>query len=333
MAEIGRKLGVSYLLEGSVRRAGDRVRITAQLIEAATGAHVWAERYDRSLEDVFAVQEEVARSIAWTLVGRIEDARLQQTLRQPTSSLAAYDCVLRGLAHFRGYAPDDNQKAYDFFQQAVALDPHYAVAHAYHAVVWVGMHGHASAPAEVLDTAFEIAAHAAALDPNESRCERALAFIWLYRRQYATAEHHFRRAHELNPNDADRMMGMGYVLAARGKAEEGLRWMEEAMRLNPFYPTWYRLQLGIALYSLRHYGEAAEALKSRPNASYWSRARVAACYAQLGQTQLASMEAAEVLRILPAFSAENFLQTDVLLERIVDREHLREGLLKAGLPP
>ena len=98
MAEIGRKLGVSFLLEGSIRRAGERLRITAQLIEAATGAHVWADRYDRSLENIFAVQDEVARSIAWTLVGRIEDARLQQTLRQPTSSLAAYDCVLRGLA-------------------------------------------------------------------------------------------------------------------------------------------------------------------------------------------------------------------------------------------
>ena len=127
----------------------------------------------------------------------------------------------------------------------------------------------------MLDTAFEMASHAARLDPNESRCERALAFIWLYRREYATAEHHFRRAHELNPNDADRMVGVGYILTVRGKPAEGLRWMEEAMRLNPFYPAWYRVTLGITLYSLRRYGEAAEALKGRPNASYWSRARVA----------------------------------------------------------
>ena len=106
LAEIGRRLGVSYLLEGSVRRAGARVRITAQLIEAATGAHLWAERYDRSLDDIFAVQDEVAQTIVSTLVGRIEDARLQQSLRKPTTSLAAYDCLLRGLAHFRSDAGD-----------------------------------------------------------------------------------------------------------------------------------------------------------------------------------------------------------------------------------
>src|SRR5687768_16363221 len=110
IAEIGRKLGVSYILEGSIRRHGGRVRITAQLLEAATGAHLWAERYDRSLDDIFAVQEDVAQMIVSTLVGRIEESRLQQSLRKPTISLAAYDCVLRGIAHYRGYADEDNQK-------------------------------------------------------------------------------------------------------------------------------------------------------------------------------------------------------------------------------
>jgi TolB-like protein len=111
MAEIGRRLGVAYLLEGSVRRAGQRVRITAQLIEAASGAHLWAERYDRSLDDVFAVQDEVARMIVSALVGRIEDVGLMRTTRAPTDSLGAYDCLLRGLAYFRGYGDDDNRKA------------------------------------------------------------------------------------------------------------------------------------------------------------------------------------------------------------------------------
>ena len=122
---------MSYLLEGSVRRAGARVRITAQLIEAATGAHLWAERYDRSLDDIFAVQDEVAQTIVSTLVGRIEDARLQQSLRKPTTSLAAYDCLLRGLAHFRSDTETANQQALEMFEKAVALDPRYAVAHSY----------------------------------------------------------------------------------------------------------------------------------------------------------------------------------------------------------
>jgi adenylate cyclase len=332
LAEIGRRLGVSYLLEGSVRRAGERIRITAQLIEAASGAHVWAERYDRKLDDIFAVQDEVARMIVSTLVGRIEDARLKKSLRKPTVSLAAYECVLRGLSHFRGYADDDNRKAYEMFEQALALDPQYALAHAYLAVTGVALHGNASAPPEVLDTAFERATHAAELDPHESRCQRALGIIWLFRRDYGTAEYHFRRALELNPNDADRIMGVGYILTLRGRPEEGLGRMEEAMRLNPFYPTWYNTQHAIALYSLRRYGEAAQTLKRRPNPSYWSRARLAACYAQLGEMSEVEEQVAAIHRLRPDFSIAEFLRSDVLLERAEDREHLREGLIRAGLP-
>ena len=154
LTEIGRKLGVSFILEGSVRRAGQRVRITAQLIEAASGTHLWAERYDRSLDDIFTVQDEVAQTIVSTLVKRIEDAKLQQSLRKPTTSLAAYDCLLRGLAHFRSDADTANQLALEMFEKAVALDPRYAVAHAYRCLRPVVMNGHASAPAEVLDVAF-----------------------------------------------------------------------------------------------------------------------------------------------------------------------------------
>ncbi|MGA7086183.1 MAG: adenylate/guanylate cyclase domain-containing protein, partial [Pseudolabrys sp.] len=110
LAEIGRQLGVAYLVEGSIRRAGERVRVTAQLLEADTGMHIWTDRYDRGLEDIFAVQEEVARTIVSTLVGRIDDARLQKSLRRPPASLAAYDCLLRGLARYRGFAKEDNQK-------------------------------------------------------------------------------------------------------------------------------------------------------------------------------------------------------------------------------
>ena len=131
MAEIGRRLGVSYLLEGSVRRSGQRLRITAQLIEAATGAHLWAERYDRSLDDIFAVQDEVAQTIVAALVGRIEAARLQQSFRKPTVSLAAYDCLLRGLAHFEGDTEAPIEQALEMFERAVALDTRYAVAHSY----------------------------------------------------------------------------------------------------------------------------------------------------------------------------------------------------------
>jgi TolB-like protein/Tfp pilus assembly protein PilF len=333
VAEIGRRLGVSYLLEGSVRRAGDRVRITAQLIETASGMHLWAERYDRKLDDIFAVQDEVAQTIAATLVGRIEDARLRQVLNKPTTSLAAYDCWLRGMAFFKGHAEDDNRNAYEMFTRAVALDPGYALAHAYVAFVWVALHGHSSAPADVLNAAFATATHALELDPQESRCHRILAHIWLNRRDYNMAEHHLRRALDLNPNDADARAGIGHLLALGGKPEEALVSLESAMRLNPLHPTWYNVFLAIAHYSLRHYDEAARALQQVSDPGYWSRARLAACYAQLGRTGEADVQVTEILKQKPDFSITGFFRDDVLLEREEDRQLLREGLIKAGLPP
>ena len=171
LAEIGRQLGVAYLLEGSIRRAGERVRVTAQLLEADTGMHIWADRYDRGLEDIFAVQEEVARTIVSTLVGRIQDASLQKSLRRPPASLAAYECLLRGVAHYRGFGEDDNRKAHEMFERAVALDPQYALAHAYLVAASLALHGSAAAPPEVLDAAFAAASHALELDPQESYCQ------------------------------------------------------------------------------------------------------------------------------------------------------------------
>jgi TolB-like protein len=152
LAEVGRQLGVSYLDQGSVRRAGDRLRITAQLVEAGTGVHLWAERYDRHLDDVFTVQDEVAQMIASTLFGRIEDAKLQQALRRPTDSMAAYDYFLRGLAHFRSYADDGNQQAAAMLERAVALDPEFALAQSYLAFVRVAVDGYAAASRAILDS-------------------------------------------------------------------------------------------------------------------------------------------------------------------------------------
>jgi TolB-like protein/class 3 adenylate cyclase/Tfp pilus assembly protein PilF len=332
LAEIGRRLGVSYIVEGSVRRAGDRVRITVQLIEAASGAHLWAERYDRTLGDIFAVQDEVAHMIVATLLGRIEEAGLWRSAQTPTASLTAYDCLLRGMAYFRGYSADNNQKAYEMFERAIMLDPRYGLAHACLADVRLALHGNASAPASVLDAAFVTATQAVELDPHESRCHRTLAFIWLYRRDYDTAEHHFRRALDLNPNDADRRMQMGHLLALRGRPEEALGLMRGAIRLNPCYPAWYNTHLAIPLYSLRRYSEAAQALNRLPSLGPWSRARLAACYGQLGREQEAQAQTEAILRVRPEFSTMDFLRHSVLLERAEDREHLSDGLIKAGLP-
>jgi adenylate cyclase len=332
VAEVGRRLGVSHLVEGRVRRFGERLRISAKLIEATTSAHVWAGHYDRKLEDLFAVQDEVAQMIVSTLVGTLEHTRLEQAFRRPTDSIVAYDFLLRGLAYFRGYAEKDNQRACEMFEQAVARDPRFGLAHAYLAFGRVALNGYASAPSEILACSFRRAVHGVDLDPQESRCYRSLGMICLYRRDYDAAERHLARALDLNPNDADGKSQLGYLLALRGKPEEGLEWMAIARRLNPLHPIWYDFSAGIALYSLRRYEEAAQAFKRLPNPGVWARARLAACLAQVGRSAEAQAEAIAILSIRPEFSIQQFMESDVLLERIDDREHLWEGLRRAELP-
>ena len=245
------------------------------------------------------MQDELAQTIAATLVGRIEDATLQAALRKPTESLAAYDCFLRGLAHFRSFGDDSNERAAAFLERAIDLDPQYALAHAYLAFVRVVIDGYASASPTVLDASLKMAAQAVELDPQEGRCHRMLGLVCVMHRNPATAERHIHRALQLNPNDADGIQQMGYVLALRGQPEEALVWMERARRLNPLPPTWYNLHVGIALYSLDRYAEAAEAFRSLPNPSPWSLARLAACYAQLGADDKAKAVANKVLQARP----------------------------------
>ncbi len=308
------------------------MRITAQLIEATSSAHLWAEHYDRSLDDIFAVQDDVAQMIVSALVGRIQEAGVERSSRMPTASLTAYDCLLRGLAHFRAYAEDENQRACEMFERAVAIDPRYGLAHSYLALVRVTIHGSATASAEVLDAAFADATHAIELDPQESRCHRILSTICLYRREYDMADQHVRRALDLNSNDADALMQKGRLLAMRGRPEEALGWLEAAVRLNPLFPPWYNAHFGIALYSLGRFAEAAQALRRMPYPGTWSRARLAACYAQLERKAEAQAAVAEILRLQPDFTTAEYMRNSVLLERAEDRELLREGLIKAGLP-
>src|SRR5262249_931087 len=152
--------------------------------------------------------------------------------------LTAYDYLLRGLAYFRGFADEDNRRACEMFEKAVGLDPNYAPAQAYLAFVRVALHGYTTAPAEVREAAVELATRAVELDPQDGRCHRILARICFFQREYDTAEHHARRALHLNPNDADGMIQLSALLCARGRPEEALAWMDAAVRLNPFPPTW-----------------------------------------------------------------------------------------------
>ncbi|NRP70753.1 Transcriptional regulator HilA [Ensifer psoraleae] len=332
LKEIGKRLSATYLVEGSVRRSGERMRITARLIEAASGTHLWSEHYDRSVTDIFAVQDEVTRMIVSTLVGQIESADVRQALRKPTTSLAAYEFFLRGLVHIRGYGADDNEQARMMFEAAVERDPQFGLAHAYLALARLALHGYANAPADILDAALALAQKAVRLDGGDSGCERLLALMHYFRRDFELAERHYRRAYQLNPNDANTMVQMGGLLARRGRLEEAMQWIDEGLRLNPFPPQWYSVALGNTLYILGRYEEAAAALKEQPNPGQFTCARLVACYAQSGNAAATEEAKARLLKLRPDFSTEDFITRGLLLERPEQREMFREGLLKAGLP-
>jgi DNA-binding SARP family transcriptional activator/Tfp pilus assembly protein PilF len=327
VGEIGQRLGVVYIAQGGLQRLGERLRLTVRLVDAGSRAQVWGEAYDCALSDILGVPDKVTGAIVSTLYGRVEQSLLEQSRRKPT--LAAYECVLRGVKHLRGYGPDDNRRAVKAFQQAIDLDPEYALARAYRAFADVVLHGYSDAPDEILDEAFALATTAIELDDNDARCHWLLAVIQRYRGDVRGAERHYQRAITLNPNDANVVVGCGRLLAFRGHIEEGIDRIREAMRLNPYHPEWYWTNLGSVLYEARKYADAAEAFGQITRPGYWIFCRLAGCYAQLGQMNEARAMAANALRLRPDFSVANLR----LLEcHAAEAEHIREGMRKAGLP-
>lgn len=329
--EIGRRLGVRYLLEGSVRRAGDRVRVTAQLIDAGSGAHVWAERYDRALDDIFAVQDEVVATIATTLVGRIEAAGRERARRQPTADLAAYDLVLRGMDRLAAYGPQANADARALFEAAIAHDPGYAVAHAYTAMAIFNQNWSEEADAS-LERALEHAERAVALDPGDSRCHRILGLTLLVARAFERADAHSQRSLALNPNDAHAAVFRGFLLACLGHADEAVPLIQRAIDRNPFSPDYFWTILACALQAAGRHEEAVAAFARVPEAGLHHNVRQAACYARLGDAAAARRRVEQVLAAQPAFSTATWLAR-VPIRAEADRQRLLAELLAAGLPP
>jgi TolB-like protein len=327
VAEIGRRLGVVYLAQGSLQRLGERVRITVRLVDANTRTQHWGEAYDSALSDILAIPDKVTGAIVSTLYGRVEMSLLEQSRRKP--ALAAYECVLRGIKHLRGYGPDDNSRAAELFQQAIDLDPDYALARAYRAFADVVVHGYGDAPDAVLAQALSLAQTAIDQDADDSRCHWILGTIHIYRGDRRNAEWHYQRAIALNPNDANAIVSSGRMLARLGRVEEGIDRIREAMRLNPYHPEWYWLNLGSALYSARKYADAAEAFGRVTRPGYWALSRLAGCHAQLGRMKEASEAAAEALRLRPDFSLAKLRLRELSPP---EADHLKDGMRKAGLP-
>jgi adenylate cyclase len=330
ISEIARRLRVQFVLEGSVRRAGNRVRITAQLIHALTGAHLWAERYDRELEDIFTVQDEVVRTVVATVVGRLEATGAEIAKRKQPESLVAYDYVLRGLEQLNMYGEEHNSEALRLFQKAVELDPQYAVGHAYLALAFY-VQWQNSRAAEELERALSFARRALELDENDSRCHRILSAIYVQLRDYDRAEFHSDRSVALNPNDGFTAVYRGGVLRHIGRPEEGVAWVRKAMQQDPYHPNWYWNTLAFVLHAAGRYAEALEAYARMVQRPSFYHAYVAACHAELGQMEKAHEHAALALQAKPDFSVTAWGKR-LPWKNDADLQKFLNGLRKAGLP-
>jgi adenylate cyclase len=331
--DVAREFAVDYVLEGSVRKAGGRVRVTVQLIDAETDRHIWAERYDRELEDIFAIQDEMTRAIVATLPGRVEAARHDRAKRQRTDNMAAYECVLAAKVLHHRSNRDDNAQAQHLLDHALALDPSYAHAHAWKACVlgqtWV-YNWCTDRDATLQQVARELEI-TLALDDNDSDVHRILAALNLNRNDHDKAAYHQERALALNPNYDLVVVQQGELLTWLGQPDEGIHWIKKAMRLNPYHPERFWGHLGRACYCAEKYPEAAEAFSRITRPDHTHHAFLAATFAQIGNAVAATAHAAEVLKREPTFSVADYLITQHY-KREADRLRHETGLLKAGLP-
>jgi adenylate cyclase len=333
-AEIGRLLDARYLVEGSVRRAGDRVRVNAELTEAATGRHVWSETYDSEIKDVFSVQDDIARRVVGAAAVELTRFERDRVLAKPTENLAAYEYVLRGRDYFSHATRDENDEAQHMFQHAIDLDPNYAVAYAELglALIEAVTSGWTEFVADDLGRAETLAQKALSLDPASTTAYRLLAEVHMARGQFDLALAQVERALEINPSDAKNLALRGAILMWAGRASEALPWIQRALRLDPtnartvFY-------LGMVDYFLAQYSDAIPALDRAlsgnlgRNTQLMGRCVLAAAYARSQRQQDAERERAAVMRIAPFLDAKRFASQFGTQEA---RDHILEGLTQAG---
>jgi TolB-like protein/class 3 adenylate cyclase/Tfp pilus assembly protein PilF len=330
---IGRELGVRYVVEGSVRRAGDRVRVGVQLTDAHSGIHLWSERYEQDVADVFAVQDAIVQRLVGALAVKVTRVEQERAAAKPPGDLAAYDHVLRGRERLARRTRAANGEAREFFRRAIELDPRYAAAH-----VGLGrthmdaaLFGWTEWPTRALESAKELARKAVSLDDGEAGGHVLLSFVYAFERRWNLAEAEIDQAVELNPGDPEVRAQRALVYMDQGRLDEAIHELETVLSFDPVSdPAW--VDLGTAYYLAGRPKDAVEFLErhvGRKPVRVEAWAVLAAAYAELGLEPQARDAAARVLRLSPFFAAEHLVAS---YAQPSQRERLVAGLHRAGLP-
>jgi TolB-like protein/DNA-binding winged helix-turn-helix (wHTH) protein/Flp pilus assembly protein TadD len=333
--QVAEALGVRYVLDGNVRRTGDQLRVNAQLVDAATGFQIWAERYDREMKDVLDVQDDITAKIVNALSVELTEAERQRSARRYTINIEAYDEFLRGQSLYVRSTPEDNLQARALFQQAIDRDPGFARAYGAMALSYVDefRFGWGKNPTTALTRAFELANRAVTLDDQLPQAYRALSYVYLHRREYPRSIDAIQRAIALDPNDADGRASLALSHMYNENYETAIRLLREVMQLNPHYPARYASALGHAYYFLGRHEDAVTALRDaiERNANLLqSHVFLTAALSRLGRNDEAVWAATQVRSLSPNFAAENVSGMFPIKDPAKQRA-LMDDLKRAGL--
>lgn len=331
--EISLKLGARYLLEGSVRKGGNKVRITAQLVDGQTGHRIWAERYDRDLVDIFDVQDEITQTVVANVPSRIATTELSRIKRKPPNELSAYDFVLRGKLHHHKCTSEDNAEALRLLDAAIECDPEYASAYAWKACTLgqaLGL-GCGGTPDELIERNLNAVHKGLSLDENDLECHRILAEFGMAYGDWEDAELHHAKAFQLNPNDSRIITQRGELFTKLGQAEEGLVWLLKANQCDPLSAPGRAHLLARANFAVREYQEALNSYKQIPKPRPDHLAEMAACCAELDQAERSDTYVERTLVEKPDFTVKDYLARQKW-KQPDDLDHWGEKLLGTSLP-
>ncbi len=327
--QVAEELGAQFLVRGSLQRVGKRIRINVQLVDALQGTHLWGGRYDREVEDVFLVQDEITATLVSTLAGQVEAARLANARKAPPERLDAYDILLRGKEHHHRFTAEDCRTCIELFERAIEKDPDYALAHAWLACgLGQAMVFKLDEIPKLVDRSEAEAKRGLELDENESESHRILAQVNLTRGNLKRALWHQERALFLNPNDDRSVCSMGEILSFLGRHEEAVQWVRNAMKLNPYHPQRYWTHLARPLFHVGNYREALEALDNIARLRLDDHVFRVACATRSGDDALQEHAVTELLESHPDFDVGNFARS-LPYQREQDRQQLVDAFCQA----